>query len=540
MFAEAELLLFEKVENSYFYLNLIDMKNNLNQQPGYVKIDASVEDTRFPSFFQGFNRRWFAGSCKAVYLCFTPEGTAKALDDAINLYGKNVKIKSGGHCYENFVFNDSTGAIIDVTPMDGYGYDPKKGYYLESGGTNWTAFQALFRNYGKVLPAGSCYSVGLGGHICGGGYGLLSRFNGLTIDWLTGVEVVVKDHVSTTAYPIYVGADTANQDELNLYWAHCGGGGGNFGVITKYYFKELPNAPKTALITAVAFPWANLSEQKLGELLAWYAGFAQRTDNWRQFGLFALNHRANEEIHLTIQTIVGTDEDADLVKGQHVASVLAELKNITPYRLMTRAGLAHQGHLFQNLADTISYTFYEAVQTLNGSGSNQRGKYKSAYMRKAFPADQVSAIYKWLTTIPAGLTPADMTQSLLQVDTYGGRINLVGPNATAIPQRSSIMKLQYQTYWSSESNDQQHLKWIRDFYTDVYRETGGVPDPEKDPTNNVDGCYYNYPDVDLNGPNNEKEPALKLYFGDNLLRLKATKRRWDPNDYFNSSQSIPV
>jgi hypothetical protein len=68
----------------------------------------------------------------------------------------------------------------------------------------------------------------------------------------------------------------------------------------------------------------------------------------------------------------------------------------------------------------------------------------------------------------------------------------------------------------------------------------GLPDPEKDLTNNVDGCYYNYPDIDLNGPNNDKETALKLYFGNNLHRLKITKRRWDPNNYLNSSQSIPV
>ncbi|MDF2432629.1 MAG: Berberine and berberine like, partial [Mucilaginibacter sp.] len=40
------------------------------------------------------------------------------------------------------------------------------------------------------------------------------------------------------------------------------------------------------------------------------------------------------------------------------------------------------------------------------------------------------------------------------------------------------------------------------------------------------------------GPDNDKEIALKLYFGANLARLKATKQRWDPNNYFNSSQSI--
>jgi hypothetical protein len=175
---------------------------------------------------------------------------------------------------------------------------------------------------------------------------------------------------------------------------------------------------------------------------------------------------------------------------------------------------------------------------LNGSGANQRGKYKSAYMRKAFPQTQVDAIYKWLKKVPDGLKLTDMEQSLLQVDSYGGRINLVASDETAVPQRSSIMKLQYQTYWTNPKDDAAHLKWISDFYQYVYKHTGGTPDPEKDPTGNVDGCYYNYPDIDLNGMFNNKEFALKLYFGNNLPRLKATKKRWDPNDYFNSSQSI--
>lgn len=506
-------------------------------QTGYIRINPTGTDSRFPSFLQGFNQRWFAGNCRAVYLCFDSAGTADALSDAISLYGQNVKIKSGGHCYEDFVFNEGTGAIIDVTPMAGYGYDNERGYYLETGGTNWSAFQALFRDYGKVLPAGSCYSVGLGGHICGGGYGLLSRLNGLTVDWLTGVEVVVKDRADLPAYAVYASADSADPDQKDLHWAHCGGGGGNFGVITKYYFKNLPDAPRSALLTTVAFPWPDLTPDILGMLLNWFAGFAQRTDNWRQFGIFALNHQSVGEIHLTIQTAITTGEDENAIRAEYIDPLLASLNAIKPYTLMTRPGLAHHGYLFQNTAETLAYTFYEAVQDLNGSGANQRGKYKSAYMRKPFPADQVDAVYKWLNTVPAGLTPSDMQQSLLQVDSYGGRINMVEPSATAVPQRSSILKLQYQTYWTESSQDDAHLCWIRDFYTDVYRQTGGVPDPQLDPTNNVDGCYYNYPDVDLNIPNG-RDAALQLYFGNNLPKLRAVKQRWDPNNYFNSSQSI--
>jgi hexose oxidase len=378
----------------------------------------------------------------------------------------------------------------------------------------------------------------LGGHICGGGYGLLSRLNGLTVDWLSGVEVVVKDDAGSSAYPIYVSAGSAGEDELNLYWSHRGGGGGNFGVITKYYFKTLPDAPQGAWITSIAFPWEGLTIEILSSLLAWYAAFAEKSDNWRQFGLFALNHQAAGEIHLTIQTAITNDEDPDLIKERYIVPILNEMNDIMPYKLMTRPGIAHLANLYQNSEDSIQYTIYEAVQTLNGSGANQRGKYKSAYMRKAFPGNQVSAIYKWLTSVPPGLQEADMAQSLLQVDSYGGRVNLLSPTETAVPQRSSILKLQYQTYWTDPADDQAHLDWINNFYQQVYQNSGGTPDPEKDPTNNVDGCYYNYPDIDLNGPDNDKEIALKLYFGENLPRLKVTKKRWDPNNYFNSAQSI--
>jgi FAD/FMN-containing dehydrogenase len=100
------------------------------------------------------------------------------------------------------------------------------------------------------------------------------------------------------------------------------------------------------------------------------------------------------------------------------------------------------------------------------------------------------------------------------------------------------MKIQWQTYWTEDQDDYLYLEWINSVYTEFFKNSGGTPDPEKDPTDSVEGCYYNYPDVDLNGPDNDKEPALKLYFGTNLPRLKGVKHRWDPNNYFNSLQSI--
>ncbi len=502
---------------------------------GYAKYPVTAADPKFPSFLQGFNRRWQAGSCEAVYVCYDAAGAAAALDDAIALYDSNVRIKSGGHCYENFVFNDGTKAIIDVSAMNGCGYDEAKGYYLDSGGTNWSAFNSLFRDYGKVLPAGSCYSVGLGGHICGGGYGLLSRLNGLTVDWLTGVEVVVKDDAGKPAQVLYVSADAGSKDEQDLFWGHLGGGGGNFGVITRYYFKELPDSPAGAFITQLSINWTNITPDVLANLLNFFTALADDTANWRQFGIFALHHKSQGTVVLTIQTAILQNEDPAKIKAEYVDHLLGSIGNMVEYQLTSISSVTSLGGYIQPAAHTIQYTFYEAVQTLNGSGPNQRGKYKSAYMRKGFPMEQVNTMYKYLTTTEA----VDMSQCLLQVDTYGGRINTITPDATAIPQRSSVLKLQYQAYWTEKADDAIYLKWIRDFYTEMYAATGGTPNPALDPTDNVDGCYYNYPDSDLNAYGG-RDAALQLYFGSNLERLKQVKKRWDPNDYFNSMQSIPV
>ena len=130
----------------------------------------------------------------------------------------------------------------------------------------------------------------------------------------------------------------------------------------------------------------------------------------------------------------------------------------------------------------------QATQTLNGSGPNQRGKYKSAYMITPFPARQVTAIYAALSD-PGYENP----QALLQVDSYGCQVNAREPGVTAVAQRSSIMKLQYQTYWTDPADDGVNLAWIRRFYRSVYAASGGTPVPN----GITDGCYVNYPDVDL-------------------------------------------
>jgi FAD/FMN-containing dehydrogenase len=89
------------------------------------------------------------------------------------------------------------------------------------------------------------------------------------------------------------------------------------------------------------------------------------------------------------------------------------------------------------------------------------------------------------------------------------------------------MKLQYQTYWTSPDDDAANLDWIRGFYEAMYGSAGPVPD------GTMDGCYVNYPDVDL-------PDWQHLYYQEAYPELQRAKARWDPGDVFNHRQSIEL
>jgi hypothetical protein len=166
-----------------------------------------------------------------------------------------------------------------------------------------------------------------------------------------------------------------------------------------------------------------------------------------------------------------------------------------------------------------------ATQTLNGSGPNRRGKYKSSYMKRGFPGHQIDALYEWLHEYPLRHPKLANPNALVQVDSYGCQVNAVASDECAIPQRSSIMKLQFQTYWTDPAQDDDNLAWIRGVYEGMYGAAGPRPDEV------MDGAYVNYPDVDL-------DDWQYLYYLENYPRLRRAKRLWDPLEVFHHAQSI--
>jgi FAD/FMN-containing dehydrogenase len=483
--------------------------------PG-ARIAAS--DPRYATMVLGFNPRW-VGAPKYIQLCGDTAQVVAAVQQALD-EGLRITVRGGGHCYENFVSGNEGGVIIDLSPMNGvYGEDGSQELYcVEGGATLWNVYTELYRMYDRTIPAGSCYSVGVGGHVTGGGYGLLSRKHGLTIDYLYAVEVVCVD-ASGRAQAIVVSRD-GDAEEQQLLWGHLGGGGGNFGIVTRFFFREPPQAPGVAYLWNLAWPWHEVDQGAFTELIENYGGFLeQNSDVGSAYsGLFSLLHLPqnagpSSQIVLTVQY---AGDQPSLLKSFH-----DEVAHAMPKATAQLAPVGY--HHPQGLsAEVRELTWLWATQQLNGETPNQYGKYKSAYMIEPFPSSQIAAMWKHLSE-PEHSNP----RSLLQIDSYGCQVNAVAPAATAIPQRSSIMKLQYQAYWHEPAEEPENLAWIRGFYEDMYGASGPTPGPV------MDGCYVNYPDVDL-------QNWQYLYYKENYQALQAVKQRWDPRNVFNHAQSVEL
>jgi len=162
-----------------------------------------------------------------------------------------------------------------------------------------------------------------------------------------------------------------------------------------------------------------------------------------------------------------------------------------------------------------------------------RGAHKSAYFKKGFTEDQLSVMWRQMTD-PTFTNP----NTMMVVFSFGGQVNALPEDATANAQRSSIFKICLQTFWSDPAEDDYFLGWERDTFEAMFAKTGGVPVPGS----RVDGCYINYPDVDMADSRHNRSgvPWSTLYFKGNYPRLQRAKTAWDPTNYFTHSLGIEL
>jgi len=93
---------------------------------------------------QGFDRRWFAANLQDVFAPTRLDELAAGVGAAIARHGRAVKVASGRHCYENFVYNTTTRAVVDLSALNQAGYDRERQlFFVDAGCENWTAYRSL-------------------------------------------------------------------------------------------------------------------------------------------------------------------------------------------------------------------------------------------------------------------------------------------------------------------------------------------------------------------------------------------------------------
>ena len=140
-----------------------------------------------------------------------------------------IAVKGGGHSVAGHSSTDG-GLLIDLGSLKGIDIDPVHWTGSAQGGVTAGEYTLAAHQHGFATPFGDTMSVGLGGLTLGGGIGWLTRKHGMTIDSLLEADLVTADGRLLTV----------NKDaDPDLFWA-IRGGGGNFGIVTRFRYRLHP------------------------------------------------------------------------------------------------------------------------------------------------------------------------------------------------------------------------------------------------------------------------------------------------------------
>ena len=210
--------------------------------------------------FDGAIRIWNGMVSKRPAVVVQPLSTDD-VREAVRFTGANgilLSVKGGGH---NIAGTSLThgGLTLDMSRLKNVEVNVERRLAHVEPGCLLHDVDRATQKHGLATVLGFVSETGLAGLTLGGGFGYLTRRFGWTVDNLEEVEIVTADGEVRRAAP---------DEHDDLFWA-LRGGGGNFGVVTRFTFRLHEVGPN---VTGGVIAW---DADEAGEVLALYRDVAE-------------------------------------------------------------------------------------------------------------------------------------------------------------------------------------------------------------------------------------------------------------------------
>jgi FAD/FMN-containing dehydrogenase len=394
--------------------------------------------------------------------------------------GFEVALRSGGHSYPGLSMCDD-GMVVDMSPMRGIRVDPEARTARAQTGVLLGELDREAQAFGLAVPAGIVTHTGLAGLTLGGGVGWLERKYGLTIDQLLSVDLITADGEFVQA------SETENAD---LFWG-VRGGGGNFGIVTDFEFRLNPVGPR---VLAGPIVWAmEDSPEVLRFYRDWITEVPDELTTIVTFRRMLPSPFVPSELHGRHVVIVGCCYVGPLEEGEDVLRPLRRFGSPLLDGCEPKPYVAHQASLDPAFPHGWWY-----------------------YIRSCNLGELVDGVVDLMAE--HGLRIASPV-SVFSIFQLGGAVARVGDDDAAFTGREAGHTVNVIGITRTGNGFDAEREWARGLW--------GALEP-------------NHQSVYVNFLMEEGEDRIRQAYGaEKYDRLKALKRKYDPDNFFSLNQNIP-
>jgi FAD/FMN-containing dehydrogenase len=394
--------------------------------------------------------------------------------------GLPLAVRGGGHSFPGHSVCDG-GVVVDMGGLTGVEVDPEARTAKAQAGVLLGQLDAATQAHALAAPAGIVTHTGLAGLTLGGGIGWLMRKFGLTIDQLKSVEVV------TAGGEVVHASDDENAD---LFWG-IRGGGGNFGVVTEFEFNLNPLGPQV-----MAGPVFWLMEESPKVLRFYRDWIAEAPD---ELMTIVIHRKAPpldfipQELHGKLVVAVVSCYAGSVEDGERVLKPLKEFGSPVLDLCQPKPYLEHQG-------------------MFDPSFPHGRWYYMRACDVVELTDDVIDTTVEHSMKIRSPLTAFPIWQ-------MGGAVSRVADDATAFTSRGAGYTFNITAMTDGPDGFDEEREWSRNFWSALAPHHMGV--------------YVNF--LMEEG----EERVREAYGAEKYDRLKALKRKYDPENLFRLNQNVP-